>query len=106
MKKNDTIGELRPNQAITTFGPGAIVDAKKDSVTVLDLNYWKRKGRKIIDSRLASYLKVDNFYSPSVTGEADVPITSFPKIHICSKCGKFSTFTLFPFIFIILYLLQ
>ena len=88
MKKNDTIGELRPNQAITTFGPGAIVDAKKDSVTVLDLNYWKRKGRKIIDSRLASYLKVDNFYSPSVTGEADVPITSFPKIHICSKCGR------------------
>ena len=33
------IGEIRPNQLITTFGPGAIVDAVKDSVTVLDTNY-------------------------------------------------------------------
>ena len=48
------LGELRPNQIITTFGPGSIVDAVKDSVTVLDTNYWKEKGKKIIDGRLAS----------------------------------------------------
>ena len=42
------IGEIRPNQLITTFGPGAIVDAVKDSVTVLDTNYWASKGKKII----------------------------------------------------------
>ena len=41
------IGEIRPNQLITTFGPGAIVDAVKDSVTVLDTNYWTSKGKKI-----------------------------------------------------------
>jgi len=35
------IGEIRPNQLITTFGPGAIVYAVKDSVTVLDTNYCK-----------------------------------------------------------------
>ena len=46
---NNKLGELRPNQIITTFGPGAIVDAVKDSVTVLDINYWKEKGKKIID---------------------------------------------------------
>ena len=40
---NNKLGELRPNQIITTFGPGAIVDAVKDSVTVLDINYWKEK---------------------------------------------------------------
>ena len=40
------IGEIRPNQLITTFGPGAIVDAVKDSVTVLDTNYWTSKGKK------------------------------------------------------------
>ena len=34
---NNKLGELRPNQIITTFGPGAIVDAVKDSVTVLDM---------------------------------------------------------------------
>ena len=27
---NNKLGELRPNQIITTFGPGAIVDAVKD----------------------------------------------------------------------------
>ena len=51
---NNKLGELRPNQIITTFGPGSIVDAVKDSVTVLDINYWNEKGKKIIDGRLAS----------------------------------------------------
>ena len=54
MFDNNKLGEIRPNQLITTFGPGSIVDAVKDSVTVLDLNYWKEKGKKIIDGRLAS----------------------------------------------------
>ena len=40
------LGELRPNQIITTFGPGSVVDAVKDSVTVLDISYWKEKGQK------------------------------------------------------------
>ena len=44
---NNKLGELRPNQIITTFGPGSIVDAVKDSVTVLDINYWKRE-RKLL----------------------------------------------------------
>ena len=44
---NNKLGELRPNQIITTFGPGSIVDAVKDSVTVLDINYWKEKGKRI-----------------------------------------------------------
>ena len=48
MFDNNKLGEIRPNQLITTFGPGSIVDAVKDSVTVLDLNYWKEKGKKII----------------------------------------------------------
>ena len=39
---NNKLGELRPNQIITTFGPGAVVDAVKDSVTILDISYWKQ----------------------------------------------------------------
>ena len=50
---NNKLGELRPNQIITTFGPGSVVDAVKDSVTILDISYWKQKGQKIIDGRLA-----------------------------------------------------
>jgi hypothetical protein len=60
---NNKLGELRPNQIITTFGPGSVVDAVKDSVTILDIPYWKDKGKKIIDGRLASYL---NVWMPSI----------------------------------------
>jgi hypothetical protein len=87
---NNKLGELRPNQIITTFGPGSIVDAIKDSVTVLDTNYWKEKGKKIIDGRLASYLGVDCFYMPRTSYSGDVPVVTFPYIHVCSnvKCGR------------------
>lgn len=84
------LGELRPNQIITTFGPGAIVDAVKDSVTVLDISYWREKGKPIYDSRLASYLNVDCFYMPKTSFSGDIPIVSFPYAHVCSnvKCGR------------------
>jgi len=87
---NNKLGELRPNQIITTFGPGSIVDAVKDSVTVLDINYWKDKGKKIIDGRLASYLNVDCFYMPRTSYNGDVPVVTFPYTHVCSnvKCGR------------------
>ena len=87
---NNKIGELRPNQIITTFGPGAIVDAIKDSVTVLDTNYWAEKGKKIVDGRLASYLGVNCFYMPRTSQVGDIPVTTFPYMHVCSnlKCGR------------------
>lgn len=34
------IGEVRPNQLITTFGPGSVIDALNDSITIVDLDYW------------------------------------------------------------------
>lgn len=84
------LGEIRPNQLITTFGPGAIVDAVKDSVTVLDCNFWKEKGKRIVDGRLASYLGVDCFYMPRTSNHGDIPVVSFPYTHVCSnvKCGR------------------
>lgn len=85
---NNKLGELRPNQVITTFGPGAIVDAVKDSVMILDINYWKEKGKKIIDGRLASYLGVDCFYMPRTSFSGDIPVISFPYTHVCGKCGR------------------
>ena len=87
---NNKLGELRPNQIITTFGPGSVVDAVKDSVTILDISYWKQKGKKIIDGRLASYLGVDCFYMPRTSFSGDVPVVTFPYWHVCSnvKCGK------------------
>lgn len=90
MFDNNKLGEIRPNQLITTFGPGSIIDAVKDSVTILDLNYWKEKGKKIIDGRLASYLNVDCFYMPRTSYSGDIPVVTFPYMHVCSnvKCGR------------------
>ena len=87
---NNKLGELRPNHIITTFGPGSVVDAVKDSVTILDISYWKNKGQKIIDGRLASYLGVDCFYMPRTSFSGDVPVVTFPYWHVCSnvKCGR------------------
>ncbi len=81
----DKIGEIRPNQIITTFGPGAIHDAVKDSVTVLDINYWGEAGNVINDGRLASYFGVNHFRRPKTSDFDDVPVVSFPYFHICSN---------------------
>ena len=84
------IGEVRPNQLITTFGPGSIIDAVRDSVTILDTDYWKEKGKKIIDGRLAAYLGVSHFYMPKTSDKGDLPVVSFPNYHVCSnaKCNN------------------
>ena len=82
------IGEIRPNQLITTYGPGSIMDAKNDSLSLLDLDFWPAKGPEIYDVRLANYLKVYKLYSPKSEGTNDIPVTSFPYMHVCtnSRC--------------------
>ena len=43
-----------------------------------------------IDGRLAAYLGVDCFYMPRTSYSGDIPVVSFPYMHVCSnvKCGK------------------
>lgn len=59
------LGEIRPNQLITTYGPGSIMDAVHDSLTVLDIEYWNANniGLEIRDSRLASFMNVRHLYA-------------------------------------------
>lgn len=88
---NRRIGDARPSQIITTFGPGSIIDAKKDCVTITDLNLWPDKGLEIKDSRFASYIGVNYFKVPPTGNQfnsEDIPVIPFPDIHICSKCGN------------------
>ncbi len=84
------LGDVRPNQLITTYGPGAIMDALNDSVTLLDIDYWKKTGKTIYDARLASYLGVHYFKTPDTSEYDDIPVISFPDYHICSnnKCNS------------------
>lgn len=81
------LGEVRPNQLITTYGPGSLMDAKNDSVTILDIDYWKDTGKTIVDNRLANYLGVYNFKTPKATEYDDLPVVSFPNYHICVHCN-------------------
>ncbi len=84
------LGEIRPNQLITTYGPGAIIDAVHDSLTVLDIEYWNENniGMEIFDSRLAAFMNVRHFYMPHTGGKQDIPVASFPYYHVCTgaKC--------------------
>jgi hypothetical protein len=84
------VGEIRPNQLITTFGPGAIHDSVKDSITVLDISYWGTPSKVINDGRLASYFGVSHFRVPKATDGNDLPVNSFPHYHVCSnaKCNR------------------
>jgi hypothetical protein len=85
------IGEIRPNQFITTYGPGSIIDAVNDSLTVLDLEYWDESniGMEIRDTRLANFMNVRHFYSPQTGNSNCIPVRSFPYYHVCSnkKCN-------------------
>lgn len=81
------LGEIRPNQLITTYGPGAIMDAVHDSLTVLDIDYWDEQniGQEIYDTRLAAYMGVRRFYMPKTGGKEDIPVRPFPYYHVCSN---------------------
>lgn len=89
MSKNQ-VGEVRPGQLITTFGPGAILDSVNDSLMVLDIRYWDKANEKIFDKRLSQFLKKSYFKKIPAKGWQDLPSIPFPYFHICSnnKCRR------------------
>ena len=69
--KNKPVGDVRPSQVITTFGPGAIVDLQTLSVVVAGVDAWsKSDAQRIQEPRLERSLGVTGFYSaPPSIGE-------------------------------------
>lgn len=57
IKVKNEVGEVRPGQLITTYGPGAIMDSINDSLVILDINYWGDNLEEIYDNRLSGFLK-------------------------------------------------
>ena len=89
VKMKNKVGELRPGQIITTFGPGAIIDSVNDSLMILDIKFWDNATDIIYDKNLASFLGKDYFKKIPATGNrADLPVIPFPFYHECSntKC--------------------
>lgn len=70
-------GQLRRSQALSTFGPGAMLDLPGHSVLVGGLDHWREHGRtEIHDARLTAQVqeklgleKPVPMYTPPVTGD-------------------------------------
>jgi hypothetical protein len=87
--KNE-VGEVRPGQLITTYGPGAIMDSVNDSIVILDIKYWTNCNEKIYDKNLMKFLKKDYFKKIPSEKYKDLPAIPFPNYHVCSnvKCSR------------------
>src|SRR5262245_14259737 len=95
------LGELRPSQVVSTFGPGAVVDLPTASLIVAGTDYWAPDVARLIDEpRLRSMLRVNAFYRPAVRsdpGTLGVPAFLFPQYLVCSRCERLAPFTQFSF---------
>jgi len=92
------IGDVRPSQVITTFGPGAIVDLQTLSVIVAGIDNWPTDDElEIREPRLARALHVKRFF-PAKPSEGSffnrrgtVPTYLFPRYQVCPVCRTLSS---------------
>ena len=91
------IGDVRPSQIITTFGPGAIVDLQTLSVIVAGIDRWPiEEDRAIYEPRLQRALRVKRFF-PAKPSEGSfqnrrgtIPTYLFPRFQVCPVCQTLS----------------
>lgn len=93
------VGEARPSQIITTFGPGAIVDLEKVSIIVAGIDNWPVDIERVIhEPRLQRALQVERFFSPRPCEGAfgarlgTVPAYLFPRYQHCPVCQTLACF--------------
>lgn len=91
------IGDVRPSQVITTFGPGAIVDLQTLSVIVAGIDRWATdEDLAIYEPRLQRALRVNRFFAakPSegsfYNKRGTVPTYLFPRYQVCPVCQTLS----------------
>ena len=93
------IGDVRPSQIVTTFGPGAIVDLQTLSVIVAGIDSWPiDEAEAIHEPRLERALRVKRFF-PAKPSEGSffnkkgtVPTYLFPRYQVCPVCRTLSAF--------------
>lgn len=97
---------LRGSQAITTFGPGGIVDLREESVMLAGLDFWHPlESTRIAEPNLEALLRVRNFHSPPPAGErfqkaeATIPYVLFPEWLVCPGCERLAPYPTFLGIF-------
>ena len=98
---NKPVGQLRPSQLITTFGPGSIVDLPDFSVIIGGINTWDRNtmlrhSYDIDEPRLTRKLGIKKIKSIPIPNEnsggfGTLPAYRFPEFHVCPNCRKLGT---------------
>lgn len=101
MTSKRAIGDVRPSQVITTFGPGAIVDLQTLSVIISGIDGWPIDEDQVIhEPRLQQALRVKRFFAalPAegsfFNKQGSVPSFLFPRYQVCSisKCATLSEY--------------
>ena len=95
------LGELRPSQVITTFGPGAVIDQPTASLIIAGTDYWTVSDDQRIDEpRLRALLRVRGLYRPRVRSDrpsGGIPAFVFPRYLVCPRCQRLATVENFNF---------
>lgn len=96
----ESVGELRPSQFISTFGPGAIMDLPQASVILAGLDHWNtRICTPINEPRLKKKLRLARILTLPIpandTYQGTLPAYRFPRFMICPKCRRLDLYTRF-----------
>lgn len=89
-----SVGDVRPSQLITTFGPGSIVDLPRLSAIVSGTDSWTvREDLRVDEPRLCAALRVRELYEPLVEHSArgprgTIPSRVFPRMLTCPACRR------------------
>ena len=99
MPSHRAVGDVRPSQVITSFGPGAVVDLQTMSIIVAGIDRWRHDPEQAIhEPRLQQALRVEAFFPPR-PGEGSrfnrrgsIPAYLFPRYQVCpvGKCRTLS----------------
>lgn len=99
--KKESVGKIRKNQLITTFGTGAIAEMPEYSVIMGATDYWDNRSPRINEPSLQRLLRMKYFKEPfssesnNPRGNGDIPAFRFPRMHFCPKCGKLDEYRAF-----------
>lgn len=99
--RNPRAGKLRPSQAVTMHGPGAVVDLPELSVIIAGTNAWYPTPEdRVFEPRLERFLRVRALYRPPQPGPGKfggIPSYIFPEWLVCPRCRLLAPFTDFSF---------
>lgn len=101
---NKKIGEIRPSQFISTFGPGSVVELPDFSVIIAGLDEWETQlCTTIPEPRLTRKLGLQKILSlPFPKSESSfsdhlptVPAFRFPIFYVCPNCRRLAPYKQF-----------